>query len=86
MTEERCAVTELLVSACGCAWHRGGSVPRVTEGLLIERFRVAQYDNRCAAEEEHRIAAGTTIGLAITDETGDRVGWVCAACVQEITE
>lgn len=75
------------IMAVSCAECRPRTPPdRPTDGVLIERFRTAQYDGTCALERAHRIAAGTEIGLAVPDEGGEAFGWCCTACVQAITQ
>jgi hypothetical protein len=66
--DDRCALTELFVDQC--AHCRGERDIDPLEGLLIERFRIAQYDGHCALVEGHAIEAGTTIGLAVSEDGG----------------
>lgn len=83
VTEERCECCDLLVASCGK--RRPGVVIDPYDGVLIASFIVAKYDgSRCQLIDEHRITAGTTIGMAV-HEDGSRVGWVCAECVERVT-
>jgi hypothetical protein len=82
--EERCTHTELYVSQC--AHCRGEQEASPYEGVLIERFVVARYvGDRCMLIPDHRLEVGTTIGLAVYENDGERLGWVCAECVEKLT-
>ena len=62
-----------------CAHCRGLDDEVSTSGLRVDRFVTASYPGRCAADPDHVIDVGTTIGHAIDDE-GNAVGWICGVC------
>lgn len=57
--DERCDLTELLASQCGCPKHRGGEVIERPE--TVGQAFEAMYDGFCSACE-HRIEVGQMIG------------------------
>lgn len=57
MSDERCDLTELLVSACACREHRGDDTPKIeTVGQAFE----AWYPGQCVRCDD-RIRPGQTI-------------------------
>jgi len=54
--------------------------------VLIERFLTAKFDGQCCLVKAHRIVAGTTLGMAVDEDTLAKIGWCCALCVERITE
>lgn len=86
-SEARCTCCDLLVSSCGRQRPGFEAEADPYGGVLIERFLTAKYEGgRCALIDEHRISAGTTIGMAVYADDGGLLGWVCAVCVERITE
>lgn len=80
--DERCELTELLVSACGHC--RGDNAPLPTDGVFIERFAQARYVGRCVIDRSHRIEPGDQIGWPVTDDGEALNGWACCGCVDVI--
>lgn len=84
--EERCDVTELLVSQCACKKHRNS--PPITAmnfgELQVARQVDAMFDGRCAINGRHIIEAGDEISLIAPIQGGDPIGWVCGKCAAAV--
>lgn len=86
--EERCDVTELLVSQCACKKHRNS--PDVTAlnfgELQVARGMDAMFNGRCAINGRHTIEPGDEIFLiAPIQGGGEPIGWACEKCAAAVT-
>lgn len=87
----RCRKTDLLPETCGCARHRGGKTPEEEAAVpyqdyLIHRFIISKFHGQCKLVPSHYIEAGDDIGLAVEEQDISKpLGWVCTACVNNIT-
>lgn len=86
-TEERCELTELLPSDCGCPKHRN-SDSIDAKAFKIRNTVLAMRDGVCVLNEDHLIVVDDEIGMvcdnAIPGTVAVAHGWACARCTRQI--
>jgi hypothetical protein len=82
MTEQRCGLWDLPMSMC--AHCRDVILPEPSDDVRVVQVFSAKYDSRCYVEPAHPITAGEDIGLLVSKETDERVGYACLDCVREL--
>lgn len=94
--EERCELTELLASQCGCRVHRGGQTPqeeadgerrRVRARLLARlgdpRFFAAQYPGVCSTcDDRFEVGAAIRVRGKFDRPALNDSNWIAECCAE----